>query len=222
MEFCSCMKKIFPEYLKDILEEDFLLLDKYLDIKEYKAHQILKHPNETESVSRLVLSGFGVTMEMDEEGEYKVDRVYKQGEILMDSFSYKFNRPTKSLIKSYSVIKVAELTKEAEKSLLEDHPQLNALSAVINYHILLIEKSWIKILNAPLGHRHEMFLHNFKIVSNHISIIDLAHLLKMGYSTLKDKRRKAADKIAMERLKQKEKYKINPLDIKVYSYSSID
>jgi hypothetical protein len=161
-------------------------------------------------------------MEMDEDGEYKVDRAYKQGEILMDSFSYKFNRPTTSLIKSYTVLKVAELTKESERALLQKHSHLTALSAAINDHILMIEKSWIKILNAPLGQRYEMFLDNFSIVSNHITVFDLAQLLKMGYSTLKEKRNKAADKVATERLIQKEKNKLNPPKIRVYGYTKLN
>jgi hypothetical protein len=58
LEFCSYMKKIFPDYLKDVPVEDFSLLDNYLISKEYQAHQVLKQPNTKEHVSRLVLSGF--------------------------------------------------------------------------------------------------------------------------------------------------------------------
>ncbi|GAB3669122.1 hypothetical protein GCM10028791_44190 [Echinicola sediminis] len=160
-------------------------LSPYLIKKVYRRGTVLKGSGEVEQCARYVYKGTLAMLYPAESGrDYRV-KIFKQGRVAVDLFSYLKKTPTPYIIKPVEYSTVLELRPEAESALLTTIPEINNLSTAINQAIAHHSDEWQQIFTLPLKEGLlKLSSEQFQTERSFLSIKDRSYLFKCSVSKI--------------------------------------
>ncbi len=121
--------RLFP-----LPEKSYVKVFAKLKLKHYKRGKILKHPGETDRVSRYLCKGFI--------GSYKFNgtnhalfMIFQQRDIVFDEGSYRRDIPSDTLLKCITDVVFYEFTRDSERELLSRNPDFVTVAHKISLRI---------------------------------------------------------------------------------------
>lgn len=165
-------------------------LKNYLFDKSYPAGEELKPSLVREIKSRMILEGLVVAYEMSSELDWKMYRVYEEGDIVVDLDSLRSGNPSVIRFQAYTKVRLAELTDHNENLLLKQYPKMNQLSILINQYMYSREAAFAKLLSMSNFEKYNAFLSNYRKTANSLKVQEMAELLNFSISTFKRLRKR--------------------------------
>lgn len=165
-------------------------LKDYLFDKSYPAGEELKSSLVREIKSRMILEGLVVAYEMIGELDWKMYRVYEEGDIVVDLDSLRSRNPSIIRFQAYTKVRLAELTNHNENLLLKQYPKMNQLSILINQYMYSREAAFAKLLSMSNFEKYNTFLSNYRKTANSLKVQEMAELLNFSISTFKRLRKR--------------------------------
>ena len=182
---CTQISHIFPFHESQMDHVNWNVLLTHLRDQKIPAGMTFKKAGEVERQSRLLLQGLVVAFDDARAHDSKIYRVYEAGDVVVDLDSLKSGKPATLRFLAYTPARMALLDRRQEKVLLQNHPEFNPLSTLINQYMYSREVAFSKILSLPNQERYHSFMNQYKLAAKHLKIKDIAELLNFSTSTIK-------------------------------------
>ncbi|AFL83723.1 cAMP-binding protein [Belliella baltica DSM 15883] len=189
-KFCTNISNHFPNSRLPMKKLPWIALKNHLHDKSYPPGEELKSSLERERKSRMILEGLVVAYELIGELDWKIYRVYEEGDIVVDLDSLRSGNPSAIRFQAYTKVRLAELSNKNELLLLKKHPSMNQLSALINQFMYSREAAFAKLLSMSNFEKYNTFLINYRKTAKTLKVQEMAELLNFSISTFKRLRKR--------------------------------
>ena len=142
-DFIHRMKEDYDNLFK-IKLQDYVKLFDYLTIKSYRKGEVIKSHEEIETVSRYIFTGEIALYEYRSK-KLLCRRIYNPKETACDFESYWSELKSNLILKAFTDVTVAELSKKKEFEVIEDIPSFSKLALLINHRNAKIDAQWKRL-----------------------------------------------------------------------------
>lgn len=163
----------------------YLQLEKFLEYKVYPKNSIIKHFDEVETHSRLLVEGIATLHHRNNNGESMTRMVFCEMENPFDFLSYTSGKPSPSMFMARTEVKCLELRKDIEPLVLREIPEIVELAININHGIISKLYHWnTEILSQSKQDAYRAILNLDPKLEDVIHLKDIQQMLGVGKSTI--------------------------------------
>ncbi|WP_233756664.1 Crp/Fnr family transcriptional regulator [Algoriphagus sp. AGSA1] len=154
-----------------------------LELKQVKRGKTLKHPGETDRVSRYLCKGFIGSYKFNGD-QHALFMVFKPKDIVFDERSFRSGVPSDTLIKCITDVVFYEFSRDSERELLDENPDFVKVAHKISLRINECSSTVLELSKKKLDAGYREFVRMFPGLEPEITNEDLGAFFRVSRRTV--------------------------------------